>query len=1317
MTGLARRVAVLVTASVLSTVSVLAGASTATAAGDVGAVPVRQIGGPGHAALYGWGMGTALDGSIYVADYWNYRIQHFATDGSLLGTIVPPVWDGATKHQPPYGIAVDPVNGDLYFGDVDDNATVDKYSADGDFLLSFGGKGESQDGKFLYPSYVAVTSDRNVYVVDSRDHDVEVFDPQGNRLFGWGGQGSAPGQFDNPRGVDVDAQDNLYIADNRNNRVQVFDKHGTFLRQFGGAGNACPAADGLFCPGDNLRGLAVDAQHGWVYVVDAVGGYINKFDLQGRFLLRWGGLGHDQGTFADGGRDVTVDGAGNVWVGDMGNFRVQKFSPNGVPLAIVPDPPQPPAAGGLNQPVGVAVDSQGNVFVADTMDQRVNKYDANGDPVTSWGERGSSEYGLNYPRGIATDPRNDDVVLCDSDNGAVKKYDNDGAFKWSKAQGLKCYSVDVGPDGRIYLANFGDYSVQVLDENGERLYSIGSAGSANGQFWYPRGVALDADGSVWVTDSTKGNVQHFDNAGNYLGKFGSRGTDPQQFDQPADIEVDGTYVYVSDEDASVVKVFNKDGTFVTNLGGLGSAIGQLKNPYGMDLLPGGRLFVVDRSQERVQQWQLTFAGGGSGADVSAPDSYVESPSGNQSMSVQGFEISGTAVDDRAVATVKVAIRNRATGEWWRGAGWGPFLWLNVPLDQPGQASTSWSYHWRPPAAGDYAVQVRSEDAVGNVDPQSPFVLFSVYDGAPDAVAPETTVAVPSVNQLLPNAPATLAGGATDNSAVSAVRVSVQNRQTGAWWQPDGSWGGAFAAVDAPLTQPGGPSTAWSLNWVPPGPGDYGMQAAALDRAGNVDASVPYVPFTVYDGVADTHAPETSVSSPTVGQYVPTQPVTIAGTATDGQSVASVAVAVQDRVSKKWWQLGGGWADGFQSFSASLAAPGAAATAWSWSWVPPGPGSYAVWAKSKDIAGNTDPTQSFVDFTVYPGSLDTVAPDATLLLPLAGSALPSTAVTVSGVATDDRAITRVDVAVRNRSTNQWWQPQGGWGTDYAAAATTLTAPGSTSTQWTWSWTPPGAGDYAFQVQARDLANQADPTPASVSFSTYPTTPDTVKPETSVTAPVGGSQVPLGTLTLAGKATDNYAVTGAQVALKNVANGLWWTGSAWGAFKWLDATVPLPSTNATWSYAWTPPAAGQYAMQSRAKDAAGNLDAKPTFTQFTVYSGVPDTIAPTGTITTPTVNQQVPKSVPFTIRGSANDNAGVAKVQVAIKNGATGQWWTGTTWGAFTWLNATPTSPGATATAWSFTWTPPAAGSFGVQLNVKDAAGLANTPKPFVNFRAV
>ena len=108
---------------------------------------VRTIGGPGHAGLYGWGAGTMSDGSVLISDYWNLRVQRFSADGQLLGTVIPD--DG--NHEAPYDVAVDTRTDTIYVGDVDGSASVDKYSATGEYLGTLG-----VPGQFEYPAWVAV---------------------------------------------------------------------------------------------------------------------------------------------------------------------------------------------------------------------------------------------------------------------------------------------------------------------------------------------------------------------------------------------------------------------------------------------------------------------------------------------------------------------------------------------------------------------------------------------------------------------------------------------------------------------------------------------------------------------------------------------------------------------------------------------------------------------------------------------------------------------------------------------------------------------------------------------------------------------------------------------------------------------------------------------------------------------------------------------------------------------------------------------------------------------------------------------------------
>ena len=192
------------------------------------------------------------------------------------------------------------------------------------------------------------------------------------------------------------------------------------------------------------------------------------------------------GKFSDGGREMTVDGNGNIWVGDMANFRAQVFSPSGAPLFAVPNPAQPPEPGGFNEPQGVAVDRNGNVIVSDTRNFRIEKFSAGGQFLWQRGVRGRfSGYALNYPRGVSTDPRDGSIVVADNFSSLLKKFDANGTLVWTiGGQGSGNGQLDhpsapaVGPDGTIYVADSWNERISVFTPGGGFVRNITSGGGS-----------------------------------------------------------------------------------------------------------------------------------------------------------------------------------------------------------------------------------------------------------------------------------------------------------------------------------------------------------------------------------------------------------------------------------------------------------------------------------------------------------------------------------------------------------------------------------------------------------------------------------------------------------------------------------------------------------------------------------------------------------------------------------------------------------------------------------------------------------------------
>lgn len=154
-----------------------------------------------------------------------------------------------------------------------------------------------------------------IFVADTHDHDVKVFDDEGRLIERWGQRGDSAGDLNFPTHLTW-AQDRLYVADVINARVQTFDASGQPLRQVG--------QRGLYV-GNLVRpkGVAADDE-GNLYVVESMHDTLLVFDNEARLLLSIGGTGSEVGRFYLP-AGVWVDARNRVYVADMFNGRVVVF--------------------------------------------------------------------------------------------------------------------------------------------------------------------------------------------------------------------------------------------------------------------------------------------------------------------------------------------------------------------------------------------------------------------------------------------------------------------------------------------------------------------------------------------------------------------------------------------------------------------------------------------------------------------------------------------------------------------------------------------------------------------------------------------------------------------------------------------------------------------------------------------------------------------------------------------------------------------------------------------------------------------------------
>jgi len=189
----------------------------------------------GVQARFGDIIGLAIDDSdrLFVSDTKMHRIVVFDKAHKVEGTIGEGLVD-------PGGMAIDNENRFLY---VADSALDQVLVFDADKLtlirkLGTAGKGHTltEAGQFSMPTNVAVDADANVYVSDTYNNRIEIFDADGNFIREFGKAGDRPGTFSRPKGIAIDADGHVWVADAVEDRVQCFTPEGQLLIWMGGHG-------------------------------------------------------------------------------------------------------------------------------------------------------------------------------------------------------------------------------------------------------------------------------------------------------------------------------------------------------------------------------------------------------------------------------------------------------------------------------------------------------------------------------------------------------------------------------------------------------------------------------------------------------------------------------------------------------------------------------------------------------------------------------------------------------------------------------------------------------------------------------------------------------------------------------------------------------------------------------------------------------------------------------------------------------------------------------------------------------------------------
>jgi DNA-binding beta-propeller fold protein YncE len=216
---------------------------------------------------------VALDAeeNVYVSDSAGGVIRVFSRQGTPLKVL------GARLFERPTGLALDRERKLLYVSDSSrvksGNHRVRVLDLQGQWVRDLGTpRRGNDDGYWSFPTYIALDKAGDVYVADTMNFRIQVFDPAGRFLRKFGENGDTPGSFARLKGLAFDGFGNLYVVDGGHSNVQLFNAQFQELMFFGGYARKLEYFD---IP----SGIAIDPRTNRIYVCNEFISRVNVYEL------------------------------------------------------------------------------------------------------------------------------------------------------------------------------------------------------------------------------------------------------------------------------------------------------------------------------------------------------------------------------------------------------------------------------------------------------------------------------------------------------------------------------------------------------------------------------------------------------------------------------------------------------------------------------------------------------------------------------------------------------------------------------------------------------------------------------------------------------------------------------------------------------------------------------------------------------------------------------------------------------------------------------------------------------------------------------
>jgi uncharacterized protein (TIGR03437 family) len=553
------------------------------------------------------GLAGTVSGDLYISDVNRNRVQRLSADGTLV-TVVGRGTAGysgdsgratSAELDGPRALALSAA-GDLFIADLN-NAVIRKYNVASGIITTYAGTagkiGYGGDGgpallaTLGSVQALALDASGNLYIADSQYKDGEVVESRIRRVTPAGTittyAGAGPVGFDgdggpatsakikSSLGLAVDARGNLYIADTHNSRIRMVSPAGIISTYAGQSKTVNLGAEGIPALQAFLNqpaAISLDPA-GNLFIPESAGDLVRRVDAQTKIITTVAGTSNPfdgtPGKSAPLNRptSVTTDKLGNIYIADVGHFRVRRIDIlTGLISTVAGDGKlagsEGATANSLGNTLTISVDPLNRLLIADRYESAIYSVDLSTLKMIVLVDL--SEYD-SQPTGVAGDAFGN-VFISDWNSDQVYRYSTAGKLTVAAGigyHGAPAFSGDGGP------ADKADLNA-------------------------PSGLAFDMKGGLLICDTDNHRVRRVDPSTNIIQTFAGDGFDNSDYDtyaatlaslrSPVALAMDSDgWIYIADSVANQIRVVTNDGTIYTAGGGSGKGFGGDGGPAILSL--------------------------------------------------------------------------------------------------------------------------------------------------------------------------------------------------------------------------------------------------------------------------------------------------------------------------------------------------------------------------------------------------------------------------------------------------------------------------------------------------------------------------------------------------------------------------------------------------------------------------------------------------------------------------------------------------------------------------------------------------------------